>query len=286
MTGATEANAAATRLLAAVAAARPLVHHLTSAVVANDVANMTLALGALPVMAEAEAEVAEVSGAAQAVVLNLGMLSPAKFAAMCLAGRAAAARGVPVVLDPVGAGATRFRTESALRLLAALPVAVVRGNRGEVGALVGGGAMRGVEAVGAEEPRAVAIAAARRFGCVVAVSGAVDVVADTRRVFAIANGDPLMARITGTGCMASAAVGVALTTGGDIAERAALALALCGLAGERAAAGAAGPGTFRARFLDAVAALATEAIAGLRIAVETESSGRIEPRPDRAEEEA
>lgn len=266
-----EHDASATRLLAAVAAARPLIHHITSAVVANDVANVTLALGALPVMAEAEVEIAAVSAAAQALVLNLGMLSPAKFAAMLVAGRAAARNGVPIVLDPVGVGATRFRTESALRLLAELPVAVVRGNRGEIGALVGGGAMRGVEAVGTEDSCAVATAAARRFGTVVAVTGAVDVVAGARHVISITNGDPLMARITGTGCMASAAIGVALTAGGDAATGAALALALFGLAGERAAIGAPGPGTFRARFLDAVAALATDGVKGLRVMVEGEA---------------
>lgn len=270
MMDATGAHDAAARLLAAVAAARPLIHHITSAVVANDVANVTLALGALPVMAEAAVEVAAVSAAAQALVLNFGMLTPAKFAAMLVAGRAAARSDVPIVLDPVGVGTTPFRTESAMRLLAALPIAVVRGNRGEIGALGGGGALRGVEAVGAEEPRAVATAAARRFGVVVAVTGALDMVVDARHVYTIANGDPLMARITGTGCMASAAVGVALTTGGDAAENAALALALYGLAGERAATDAPGPGTFRARFLDAVAALATDGVTGLRVTMERE----------------
>lgn len=280
MMDATGAHDAAARLLAAVAAARPLIHHITSAVVANDVANVTLALGALPVMAEAAVEVAAVSAAAQALVLNFGMLTPAKFAAMLVAGRAAARSDVPIVLDPVGVGTTPFRTESAIRLLAELPVAVVRGNRGEIGALGGGGALRGVEAVGVEEPRAVATAAARQFGVVVAVTGAVDVVVDARHVYTIANGDPLMARITGTGCMASAAVGVALTTGGDAAENAALALALYGLAGERAAVGAPGPGTFRARFLDAVAALATDGVTGLRVTMEEGSSGRVQPHPD------
>lgn len=265
-------EADAMRLLAAVATARPLIHHLTSPVVANDVANITLAFGALPVMAEATEEVTEISAAARALVLNLGVLSPAKLAAMLVAGRAAAEHGAPIILDPVGAGATRFRTESALRLLTELPITVLRGNRGELGALVGGGVMRGVEAVGTEDPCVVARAAAQRFGVIAAVTAPVDVVVDARRVYSIANGDPLMARITGTGCMASAAIGVMLAAGGDATRDAALALALYGLAGERAAApsageGAPGPGTFRARLLDAVAALSVTGVVGLRVTV-------------------
>ena len=239
--------------------------------VANDVANVTLAFGALPVMADAPEEVAEITGVAEALVLNLGVLSSTKVEAMLLAGRTAAARGIPIVLDPVGAGATAFRTSNALRLLAALPIAVVRGNRGEIGALLGAGAMRGVEAVGSEEPRAVATAAAARFGVVVAVTGVIDIVVGDGRGYAVSNGDPLLPRVTGTGCMASAAVGILLTAGDDAALQTALALGLYGLAAERAAMPTdggprPGPGTFRARLLDAVAALPVCGVAGLLIA--------------------
>ncbi len=155
-------DAEGARLLAQIASATPLIHHITNVVVTNDVANLTLGFGASPVMAYAPEEVAEMAAISQALVLNIGTLSAGEIEAMLIAGRSAAEHGVPIVLDPVGAGATRFRTESALRLLRELPVTVLRGNRGEIGALVGSGEVRGVEAVGAEDPRAVAAAAAAR----------------------------------------------------------------------------------------------------------------------------
>lgn len=260
-------EAAAARSLARVGAEHPLVHQITNVVVTNDSANLTLGFGALPVMAYAPEEVAEMAALAQALVLNIGTLSAGEIEAMLIAGRSAAEHGVPIVLDPVGAGATRFRTESALRLLAALPVTVLRGNRGEIGALVGSGEVRGVEAVGAEDPRAVAEAAAARFSVVTAVTGAVDIVCDRDRgrVFEVHNGHPLLGRITGSGCMATATIGIFLAAGDDPALQAALALATYGLAAERAAAGDPGPGTFRARLLDEVAALATKGVAGVRV---------------------
>lgn len=224
--------------LTRIAVATPLVHHITNVVVANDVANLTLAFGASPVMAAAPEEVAEMAGLASALVLNIGTLSSATIDAMLLAGRAAAERGSPIVLDPVGAGATRFRTVSALRLLAELPVTVLRGNRGEIGALVGGGKMRGVDAVGDEDPRTVAEAAAAQFGVVVAVTGAVDVVVGKDIApLEVRNGHPLLGRITGSGCMATAAIGIFLTAGEDAATQAALALAAYCRAAERAATG-------------------------------------------------
>ena len=117
--------------------AKPLVHQITNYVVMNETANATLALGALPVMAHAREEVEEMVAIAGALVLNIGTLSPHWVEAMLLAGKAANARGVPVVLDPVGAGATRYRTETAKRILADMDVAVLRANQGEVATLVG-----------------------------------------------------------------------------------------------------------------------------------------------------
>ncbi len=251
--------------LARVAERVPLIHHITNIVVTNDVANITLAFGASPVMAYAPEEVAEMAALAGALALNIGTLSRGEIDAMLLAGRAAASRGVPIVLDPVGAGATAFRTESALRLLAELPITVLRGNRGEIGALVGSGQMRGVDAIGGEDPRAVAEAAAARFGLTVAVTGVVDIVVGGGNVFAVHNGHPLLARITGSGCMATAAIGIFLAAGGDPATQAALALGSYGLAAERAAVGDPGPGTFRARLIDEVAALRQGSFAGVKI---------------------
>src|SRR5204862_1462238 len=142
---------------------KPLVHQITNYVVMNETANATLALGALPVMAQAREEVEEMVGLAGALVLNIGTLSPAWVEAMLLAGKAANAAGIPVVLDPVGAGATRYRSETAKRILGDVDVAVLRGNQGEVATLVGVAAeVRGVESIGAGgEPSELAQAAAR-----------------------------------------------------------------------------------------------------------------------------
>ncbi len=261
-------SAAAAQSLARIAERVPLIHHITNLVVTNDVANITLSFGASPVMAYAPEEVAEMAALAGALVLNIGTLSAGEIAAMLLAGHAAAAHNVPIVLDPVGAGATAFRTASALRLLDELPIAVLRGNRGEIGALVGSGQMRGVDAVGDEDPRAVAEAAAAGFGVTVAVTGAVDIVVGGGHVFAVRNGHPLLGRITGSGCMATAAIGIFLAAGGDPATQAALALGTYGLAAERAAVGDPGPGTFRTRLIDEVAALRERGTSGIAISAE------------------
>jgi len=262
-------RAEAEAALARIDAAKPLVHQITNVVVTNDSANLTLGFGALPVMAYAPEEVAEMAALAQALVLNIGTLSAGEIEAMLLAGGAAGERGVPIVLDPVGAGATRFRTESALRLLGELPVTVLRGNRGEIGSLVGSGEVRGVEAVGGEDPRAVAEAAHQRFGATTAVTGPIDYVVGAGQTLAVHNGHPLLGRITGSGCMATAAIGIFLgaSPGVDPVVAAALALASYGLAAERAAAGdpPPGPGTFRGRLLDEVAALGDRGVGGVRI---------------------
>lgn len=249
-----------------VAATKPLVHQITNIVVANDSANLTLGFGALPVMAYAPEEVAEMAAIAQALVLNIGTLSEGEVAAMLIAGKSAAEKGIPIILDPVGAGATSFRTQSALRLLNELPVTVLRGNRGEIGALVGSGEVRGVEATGSENPRAVAEAAHAAFDVTVAVTGATDVIVGRDTTYLVSNGTPLLGAITGSGCMATATIGIFTAVGNDPALQTALGLATYGLAAERAAEGAPGPGTFRARLLDEVAALPATGVAGVKIA--------------------
>ena len=194
---------------------KPLVHQITNYVVMNETANATLALGALPVMAHAREEVEEMVGLAGALVLNIGTLSPHWVDAMLRAGRAANERGVPVVLDPVGAGATRYRTETAKRILDEVDVTVLRGNAGEVATLVGVEAeVRGVESIGAGGAGGdLAREAARALGVVASVTGPVDHVSDGDAVVAIANGHPLLASITGTGCMSSAITGCFLAVG-------------------------------------------------------------------------
>ncbi len=237
---------------------KPLVHQITNYVVMNETANATLALGALPVMAHAREEVAEMVRLAGALVINIGTLSPHWVDAMLLAGKAANEAGVPVVLDPVGAGATTYRTETAKRVLADVDVSVVRGNAGEVATLVGVQAeVRGVESMGAENESAdLARSAARNLGLIASVTGATDHVSDGERVLAVANGHALLASVTGTGCMSSAITGCFLAVKKDEPLAAAAeALAAFGVAGEDAARGAPGPGTFHVHLYDALAAL-------------------------------
>ncbi len=234
---------------------RPLVHQITNYVVMNETANATLALGALPVMAHAGEEVEEMAGIASSLVINIGTLSVHWVEAMLLAGGAASARRIPIVLDPVGVGATEYRTTTARRILDLIDVTVLRGNSGEVATLVGAQAeVRGVESIGAGiEPAELARRAARRLGVIASVTGPVDYVSDGERVLAVSNGHELLAAVTGTGCMASALTGCFLAAkSGEPLEAAAEALAAFGVAAEDAAAGAQGPGTFHARLYDAL----------------------------------
>jgi hydroxyethylthiazole kinase len=257
--------------LAALRERKPLVHQITNYVVMNETANATLALGALPVMAHALEEVEEMVGLASALVLNIGTLSPAWIEAMVVAGRAANARGVPVVLDPVGAGATCYRTDSARDLLSGLVVSVLRGNAGEVATLVGIEAeVRGVESITAGgEAAELAREAAGALDLIVSVTGPVDHVSDGKRVLAVANGHELLATVSGTGCMSTAITGAFLAAKPDTPlEAAAEALVAFGVAGEDAAAEARGPGTFHAGLYDALAALDPSTLDGRARVVE------------------
>jgi hydroxyethylthiazole kinase len=237
---------------------KPLVHQITNYVVMNETANATLALGALPVMAHAGEEVEEMVQLASALVLNIGTLSEHWVDSMLLAGVAANRLGIPVVLDPVGVGATEYRTATARRILDLVDVTVLRGNAGEIATLVGAQAeVRGVESISTGfAPAQLAQEAARRLGVVASVTGPVDHVSDGERVLSVANGHELLAAVTGTGCMSSAITGCFLARKPDEPlEAAAEALAAFGVAAEDAAAGAGGPGTFHARLYDALYAL-------------------------------
>jgi len=242
---------------------KPLVHQITNYVVMNETANATLALGALPVMAHAREEVEEMVAIAGALVLNIGTLSPHWVDAMLAAGRAANERGIPVVLDPVGAGATRYRTDTAKRILDEVDVTVLRGNAGEVATLVGVQAeVRGVESIDAGADAAeLARQAARTLGVVASVTGAIDHVSNGDLTFAIANGDLKLAMVTGTGCMSSAITGCFLAVAASPVDGAAEALVAFGVAGEDAAAVSSGPGSFHVALYDALAALDPDTLA-------------------------
>ncbi|MFL6019050.1 MAG: hydroxyethylthiazole kinase [Gaiellaceae bacterium] len=243
---------------------KPLIHQITNYVVMNETANATLAIGALPVMAHAVEEVEEMAAVAGALVLNIGTLSENWIEAMIVAGAAANERGIPVVLDPVGAGATDYRTRTAKRILDQVRVSVLRGNAGEVATLVGVEAeVRGVESIGAAgDPAGLAREAARVLGLVASVTGAVDHVSDGERSAAVSNGHELLAAVTGTGCMSSALTGCFLAAKDDPFEAAVEALAALGVAGEDAARDAKGPGSFHVALYDALAGLDPATLTG------------------------
>lgn len=241
---------------------RPLVHHLTNAVTINDCANMTLAVGASPVMATHRKEVAEIVRASQALVLNIGMISDAVEESMRVAGMQARRSGVPIVLDPVGAGATVHRREVALSLIRDTAPTVLRGNLSEMRALLGETASaRGVDSDDDDnDALKVAIRAAKKFHTVVAMTGAQDIVTDGARYYIISNGHSMLTRVTGTGCMTTSLVGSCLAVTDDALCAAVAGVATMGIAGEMAHKslfGSAGVGAFHVKLFDAVFALSS-----------------------------
>jgi len=235
-------------------AGKPLVHNITNFVVMNYTANVLLAIGASPVMAHAAGEVEEMVGLAGSLVLNIGTLTDRWVEAMVLAGRRATVLGRPIILDPVGAGATALRTAAARRILAETRVSVVRGNASEVLSLGDAAtAGRGVDAVhSVDEAVEVAGRLATSLQTTLAVTGEVDLVTDGERAVRIANGHPLMTAVTGTGCSATAIIGAFLAVDPDPLSAAATGLACFGIAGEMAGEKAAGPGSFMISLLDAL----------------------------------
>lgn len=188
----------------------PLVHVITNTLSQNDCANLLLAVGAHPIMAEAEEEAAEIAASCKALVLNTGIPSAAKFRAMLLAGQAANRAGIPVLLDPVGIGASAFRREQIGRLMDAVSLAVIRGNSAEIAVLAGDSqAFSGVDSA-ADGDAQPARLAAQRFGAVILQSGAADFITDGQRDRKIQGGHAAMAKITGAGCMLSALTGAFL----------------------------------------------------------------------------
>ena len=247
----------AARELALVREKRPLVHSITNYVVMQYTANALLALGASPVMAHAVEEMEEMASLASALVLNIGTLSVPWIEGMRVAGAVASGRGIPIVLDPVGAGATRFRTDTALRLLDECRVTVLRGNASEVLAVArGAGGTRGVDAAHRVED---AIEAARKFArrraVVVAITGAVDHVTDGDNLLRVQNGHAAMGSITGSGCTATAVIAAFCAVNANALEATAYALAFYGIAGEYAARRSALPGTFGTALIDMLQAV-------------------------------
>ena len=241
-------------LLAKLRSTRPLVHNLTSATVANFTANALLALGAAPAMVEAVDEFEHFIPMAQALSVNLGSLTPSRWAAIKSATKIAKSCNTPWVLDPVGAGGIPTRVNFARLLFAQNPTAI-RGNTSEILALIGEpGGGRGVDTgSGSEHAVAAAETLARLTGAVVAVTGEIDYVTDGRQTIAVTGGHVMMTQVTGMGCAASAIVAACVGIETDRLRAVAAALSFVGRAGALAAMKSNGPGSFAVAYLDALA---------------------------------
>lgn len=240
----------------------PVVHSITNYVVMNNTANALLAIGASPVMAHAEEEMEEMVGIASALVINIGTLSERWVRSMFLATEAARRKGIPIVFDPVGVGATSYRTGVARELIEAVPPEIIRGNASEIMALLdAGGKTRGVDSSAASED---AVTIGRQLhaqsGSVVCISGATDYIIGAAGVIMNKTGHPMMTRVTGLGCTASALCGAFAAVSADPFEAAAEAMAVMGIAGEIAASRSQGPGTLQVHFIDALYNLMFEQI--------------------------
>jgi len=250
-----EPNALA-EALEALRAESPLVQCLTNVVVTGSTANVLLAVGASPAMVDNPMEAGEFARVADGVLVNLGTPYSVTAEAMEAAAKAAASAGTPWVLDPVAAGPLRWRTNLAHRLLEQHPPVVVRGNASEVMALDGGAGGKGVDAAdSAEQALDAATALATRSKAVVAVSGEVDHLTDGDRLVRVANGDPLLTRVTGSGCALGALIAGFAGTNEDPLLAATAATATLNVAAEHAAQHARGPGSFAVALLDSLAAL-------------------------------
>lgn len=233
---------------------KPLIHNITNFVVMNFTANVLLAMGASPVMAHAPEEVEEMVSYAGALVLNIGTLSDIWIESMLKAGRKATEKATPIILDPVGSGATAFRTGSAKILLAETAVSIIRGNSSEILSLGEPTSMtRGVDAIHSVDDAAeIGSRLARDLGATLAITGPVDLITDGKRILRVENGDAMMPYVTGTGCSATAVIGAFAAIEENMVEAAAGGLAFIGVAGEKAAEASSGPGTFMIALLDAL----------------------------------
>jgi hydroxyethylthiazole kinase len=231
---------------------KPLVHHITNWVTIYDCANITRCIGALPVMAHAIEESNEMTGIAQSLVLNIGTLTPNLVDSMISAGKKANELGIPVVLDAVGVGATKLRTDKAKEILSKVKVSILKGNAGEIGTLAEMKAeVKGVESMGVDgEIREIAKNLAKRYGLTVVVTGKEDVVSDGDKTYFVSNGHDMMGSIVGTGCMLASVIGAFAAVERDYAKASAYALVCFGIAGELAAEKAKGPGTYKEMFYD------------------------------------
>lgn len=244
-------------LFAKVRKTEPLIHHLTNTVTINDCANVTLAIGGSPVMATSIQEVANMVQLANALVINFGTIDDEMYEAMFVAGKAAKNRGIPIVFDPVGVGATPFRTNRAKEFIEQVNVSIVRGNASEVYALIGGKAQtRGVDAGDvAISKTELAVKAAKELAAIVVISGEQDVVSDGTNTVCIRNGDVWLTKITGTGCTTASLIACFAAVTDDWFKAAIAGMSVMSLAGELAKKKLKdndGIGTYRVKLMDEI----------------------------------
>lgn len=252
-------------LLVALREKSPLVHNITNEVVTNFTANGLLAIGASPVMAYAPEEVADMAKIAGVLVLNMGTLTKETVESMLIAGKSANEHGVPVVFDPVGAGATPFRTEMARRIVEEINIAIIRGNAAEIANVMGEAwEIKGVDAGQAGgNVEALARKAAKELNTVVAITGKIDVVAGLNELYTVHNGDEMLTRITGTGCLLTSIIGAFTTVEKDYMLAAAAGLAVYGAAAEMARQTVSAPGSYQVALLDMLYSIDEEQVASM-----------------------
>lgn len=256
-------------LLEAVRNKKPLVHSITNYVTANDCANIILAMGASPTMADYSKEVEGITKIASALVINMGIINDDMVNAMIISGKKANELNIPVVFDPVGAGVADYRNETARRILSEVKVNVIRGNISEV-KFVGGleSNNKGVDAsesdmnTGIDDQINIAKKIAEKFNCTVAITGVTDIISDGKRTAILNNGTKMLANVTGTGCMTTALVGGYCGSGEDYFIAAVAGVISMGIAGEisEEKMGKIGLGSFRVGIIDAISNLNSETI--------------------------
>ncbi|WP_055666777.1 hydroxyethylthiazole kinase [Desnuesiella massiliensis] len=248
------------KLLTLVKEKKPLVHHITNYVTVNDCANITLSLGGSPVMADDSLEVEEMISIASSLVINIGTLNSRTIESMLLAGKRANSLDIPVILDPVGVGATNLRTETAKKLLKEINFSVIKGNMSEIKVLSGmDSIVRGVDSTeDTENGEEIALKLSQKLGSVIAITGAKDIISDGKNICFIENGHPILAKITGTGCMSSSLTGAYCGVTKDYYTATIAAIATMGLCGEMAEASLKSNyhlGSFKVALIDSIASL-------------------------------
>lgn len=249
-------------LLARVRARKPLVHHITNWVTIYDCANVVKVFGASPVMAHAPEEAQQMAGIASALVLNIGTLTTALVQAMKIAAQTANTKGIPVILDVCGAGATALRDKSCFELLSECRIDIIKGNASEIARIAGENVhTKGVDSSAVQADLAgLAQRLAQQRRCVVVITGAQDIVTDARRTYLVKNGHALMAHVVGTGCMAASVIGTFAAVEKDLTVAAAAGLVCLEVAAEQAAKAAQGPASFKERLFDRIFALKAASI--------------------------